>query len=231
MKLGIMQPYFLPYIGYFQLINAVDKYVIYDNIEYTKKGWINRNKILMNGRDFLFSLPLKKSSDFKMVCERELSSDFSPKKTLEQIKSSYQKAPHFKEIYLLLESIFDYDETNLFKFILNSVLAVKNYMDIHTEIVISSTVNIDHHLKSEDKVLAFCKILEADTYFNAVGGKKLYSKERFSSLGIELMFLQTNDFQYKQFDNTFVPWLSIIDVLMFNSKEEVGVMLKNYTLQ
>jgi len=231
MKLGIMQPYFLPYIGYFQLINAVDKYVIYDNIEYTKKGWINRNRILMNGRDFLISLPLKKDSDYKMICERELSSDYHPKKMLDQIKSSYAKAPYFKEVYLLLESIFYAGETNLFKYIFHSVKAINNYTGINTEMVISSTVNIDHQLKSEDKVLAICKALSADTYYNAIGGKELYSKERFSSSGIELKFISSNDVQYQQFNHDFVPWLSIIDVLMFNAKEEVSVMLKNYTLK
>ena len=231
MKLGVMQPYFLPYIGYFQLINAVDKYVIYDNIEYTKKGWINRNRMLMNGSDFLISLPLKKDSDYKMVCERELSSEYQPKKMLGQIKSSYQKAPYFKEVNLLLESILYAGETNLFKYIFHSVKAINNYAGINTEMVISSTITIDHQLKSEDKVLAICKALSADTYYNAIGGKELYSKERFHNLGIDLKFISSDYVQYQQFNNAFVPWLSIIDVLMFNSKEELGVMLKKYTLQ
>ena len=230
MKLGIMQPYFLPYIGYFQLINAVDKYVIYDNIEYTKKGWINRNRILMNGKDFLISLPLKKDSDYKMVCERELSSDFHPKKMLDQIRSSYRKAPYFQEVNLLLTSIFDTNETNLFEFIFRSVKAINGYLGIQTEIVISSTINIDHRLKSEDKVLAICKALGADAYFNAIGGKELYSKERFRSSGIDLNFISSDAISYQQFNHDFVPWLSIIDVLMFNSKEEMSVMLNKYTL-
>jgi len=231
MKLGIMQPYFLPYIGYFQLINAVDKYVIYDNIEYTKKGWINRNRILMNGQDFLISLPLKKDSDHKMVCERELSSEYHPKKMLDQIKSSYSKAPYFKEVILLLESILFSTETNLFNFIYHSVKAISDFTGINTEIVVSSTVNIDHQLKSEDKVLAICKALSADSYYNAIGGKELYSKERFRDAGIDLKFISSDAIQYQQFKNDFVPWLSIIDVLMFNAKEEVKRMLKKYTLQ
>ena len=231
MKLGIMQPYFLPYIGYFQLINAVDKYVIYDNIEYTKKGWINRNRILMNGKDFLISLPLKKDSDYKFVCERELSSDYQPKKLLGQIRSSYVKAPYFKEVNPLLESILYYDQTNLFTYILHSVKAINHYAGIQTELVVSSSVNIDHQLKSEDKVLAICKALDADSYYNAIGGMELYSKERFQNAGIDLNFLKSDDIQYKQFNHTFVPWLSIIDVLMFNSKEEFSILLNKYTLQ
>ena len=230
MTTGIMQPYFLPYIGYFQLINAVDKFVIYDNIEYTKKGWINRNRILMNDQDFLISLPLKKDSDYKMVCERELSSVYKPKKMLGQIKSSYLKAPYFKDVICLLESILHNGETNLFYYILNSVKAINNYLGISTEIVVSSTLNIDHQLKSEEKVLAICKALSADTYYNAIGGMELYSKERFCSSGIDLKFLSCDPIHYQQFDNAFVPYLSIIDVLMFNSKEEVDVLLKKYTL-
>ena len=231
MKAGIMQPYFLPYIGYFQLINAVDKFVIYDNIEYTKKGWINRNRILMNDRDFLISLPLKKDSDYKMVCERELSSDYKPKKMLGQIKTSYLKAPYFKDVTYLLESILHTTEMNLFCYILNSVKAINHYLGISTEIIVSSSLNFDHQLKSEEKVLAICKALAADTYYNAIGGMELYSKERFYDSGIDLRFLSCDAIQYKQFDNVFVPYLSIIDVLMFNSKEEVITLLKKYTLQ
>ena len=231
MKLGIMQPYFLPYIGYFQLINAVDKYVIYDNIEYTKKGWINRNRILMNGQDFLISLPLKKDSDYKLVCERELSPEYNPKKMLTQISSSYKKAPYFKKVNTLLESILYTNETNLFEYILHSVKTINEYTGIHTEIIISSAIEIDHQLKSEDKVLAICKALNVDSYYNAIGGKVLYSKEKFSSFGINLKFLSPDDIYYQQFNNTFVPLLSVIDVLMFNSKEEVSAILKKYTLE
>jgi len=231
MKLGIMQPYFLPYIGYFQLLNAVDKYVIYDNIEYSKKGWINRNRILMNGQDFLFTLPLKKDSDYKWVCEREISPSYQPKKILEQIKSSYLKAPYFKEIDPLLASIFYHKETNLFAYIYNSVKTINHYLGINTEIIISSTLDIDHQLKSEDKLLAICKLMGARSYYNPIGGKEMYSKERFQSHGFELKFLASDLVPYQQYHHDFVPWLSIIDVLMFNAKEEVSNMLKKYTLQ
>ncbi len=98
MKVAIMQPYFLPYIGYFQLINAVDKFVIYDNIEFTKKGWINRNRILVNGKDEFISLPITKASDFLHANQRYLASNFENEKNkiLRKIKESYRKAPYFK---------------------------------------------------------------------------------------------------------------------------------------
>ncbi len=77
MKLAIMQPYFFPYIGYFQLINTVDEFVVYDNIEFTKKGWINRNRILVNGKDEYITLPIKKDSDFLHVKDRFLAETWS----------------------------------------------------------------------------------------------------------------------------------------------------------
>ena len=81
MKLAIMQPYFFPYIGYFQLIKSVDEFVIYDNIQYTKKGWINRNRILVNGTDYLISLPLKKDSDYLNVVDRQLAESWEKDRT------------------------------------------------------------------------------------------------------------------------------------------------------
>src|SRR5690606_18130129 len=122
MRLAIMQPYFCPYIGYFQLMNAVDKFVVYDNIQYTKKGWINRNRILMNGKDQLFSLPVKKDSDYLNINQRFLSDDFDgeKKKLLNKFKGAYNKAPYFKEIFPLLQEIINDDSNNLFDYIYHS---------------------------------------------------------------------------------------------------------------
>ena len=117
MKTAIMQPYFLPYLGYFQLINSVDIFILYDNIKYTKKGWINRNRILQNGKDIMFSLPLKSDSDFLDVRDRQLTGDFSPDKLLNQIRGGYRLAPNFAKTFLLIEQIMRYEERNLFKFI------------------------------------------------------------------------------------------------------------------
>jgi hypothetical protein len=120
-KLAIMQPYFFPYIGYFQLVNAVDEFVIYDNIEFTKKGWISRNRILVNGVDTYISLPLKKDSDYLHVKDRYLADtwDIERKKMLNRITESYRKAPYFKETYEVIEKCILYEDRNLFKFILH----------------------------------------------------------------------------------------------------------------
>ena len=232
MKLAIMQPYFLPYIGYWQLINAVDKFVIYDNIQYTKSGWIRRNRILLNGKDFMISLPVKKDSDFLDIKDRYLSDNFlnEKNKIKNQITAAYRKAPYFKLVMPIIERILDNEEKNLFLYLYNSILLVKEYLNINTELIISSSINMNHTLKSQDRVLEICKQLKADHYINPIGGTKLYDKEEFKKHGIKLSFLKTDDIIYKQFDNEFIPNLSIIDVMMFNSRETINEFLNKYSL-
>jgi len=231
-KVAIMQPYFLPYIGYFQLVNSVDEFIIYDNIQYTKKGWINRNRILDNGSDRLFTISIKKDSDYLDVVDRKLSEswDKDRKKLLNSLYIFYHKAPCFKEAYNVIEECLLDDEDNLFTFILNGLNKVNEYLNIKTPIVVSSSIDIDHSLKSQDKVLAICKAREATTYINAIGGMELYSKTVFESNELELKFIKSHSITYDQFDGAFVPWLSIVDVMMFNSKDTIKEYLNSYTL-
>jgi hypothetical protein len=232
MKLAIMQPYFFPYIGYFQLINAVDKFVIYDDIQYTKKGWINRNRILQNNRDAYISLPLKKASDYLDVRERYLSDTWpkEQKKLLNKISNCYGKAPYYLEIYPVLERIINNDTGSLFDYLYNSIKELMVYLDITTELIISSSLNIDPVLKSQDKVISICKNLKATLYINPIGGTQLYSKSSFSKDKIDLQFLKSNDIVYSQFENDFVPWLSIIDILMFQGKKGTIPLLDSNTI-
>ena len=216
MKLGIMQPYFMPYIGYFQLIASVDLFIVYDNIKYTKKGWINRNRMLLNGKDDVFSLPLKKGSDSLHIEKRELAAKFDRNKLLNQFKGTYNCAPHFKVVYPILESIIQYEDHNLFRYIHHSIVLLCEQLGIKTEIKLSSEIAIEHELKGQDKVLELCKAIGADTYINPIGGSELYSKSIFSFHGINLQFISALPFEYAQFGEVFVPWLSIVDVLMFN---------------
>jgi WbqC-like protein len=231
-KTAIMQPYFLPYIGYWQLIRCADEFVVYDNIQYTKKGWFNRNRILDGGRDRLFTLPLKKGSDFLNVNQRFLADDSQKEiqRTLRIIQNTYRRAPHYAEAYPVIEECFLYDEKNLFKYIYRSIQLMCDYLAIPTKITVSSAVPIDHSLKAEQKVMAICKATGADTYVNSMGGVELYDKAAFKANGIELRFLRPKLIEYKQFDNAFVPWLSIIDVIMCNSKERAVEMLSMYEL-
>lgn len=229
-KLAIMQPYFFPYIGYFQLIAAVDLFIVYDNIKYTKKGWINRNRMLQNGKDVMFSLPLKSCSDYSHVFERELASDFDPEKLIKQFNAAYRHTPYFSETIPLIEQILRYKDTNLFRFLHNSIIKTCAHLGIKTEIRVSSGIAIDHNLKSQDKVLALCEAAGATTYVNAIGGIELYSKDTFLKKGIELKFIRSKPFEYPQFKNAFIPWLSIIDVMMFNSVDVIKGQLDQFDL-
>lgn len=229
MTIAIMQPYLFPYIGYFQLMNAVDEFIVYDNIEFTKKGWINRNRILVNGKDEYLSFPLKKGSDFLEVKDRELAETWPAerKRILNRIRESYRKAPCFSQALPVIEEAILFEESNLFGFIFHSLITTKNYLGIKTPLIVSSTIAIDHNIKSAAKVMALCKARNADGYINPIGGIGLYDREDFKANGIGLQFLQTDTVEYPQFGNAFIPHLSIIDVMMFNSKETIQSYLQD----
>ncbi len=223
MKLAIMQPYFFPYIGYFQLINAVDEFIIYDNLQYTKKGWINRNRILVNGKAKYITLPLKKDSDFLDIRKRYVANTYVEdiKKLTNRIREAYRKAPHFEEVISLFTTCFTVPEKNLFWHLLQSLIRIAQFLDITTPVFPASSINIDHNLKAEEKVIKICQARNASEYINPSGGTGLYARSNFEARGIDLHFMKKTDITYKQFDNKFIPNLSIIDVLMFNPKEKV----------
>lgn len=225
-----MQPYFFPYIGYFQLINAVDTFIIYDNIQYTKKGWINRNRILVNGKDEYITLPLKKDSDYLNIKDRELSDVFEKDKFLRKLRERYRKAPEFQNVFPIIEEVINFEEKNLFYYIYNSLRQISVFLDIKTKFIISSSLEINHDLKSEEKVIELCKKKNTSQYINPIGGLELYSKDIFNKQAIELTFLKSDTITYNQFNHEFIPWLSIIDVLMFNSKPIIKDYLNKYTL-
>ena len=232
MKIAIMQPYFFPYIGYWQLVHAVDKFVVYDNIQYSKGGWINRNRILLNGKDRYITLPLKKDSDYLDIRERALSDnfDFQKGKLLNQIKYAYQKAPYFNEIFPLIKTCIEYENANLFEFLYHSITCLAEYMKIKTQIIISSQIKIESDLRKEERVLAVCKALTGTHYINPIGGITLYQKDHFKTQGLHLDFLKSCTQKYRQNTENFVPDLSIIDVLMYNSLKRVQEMLEEFIL-
>ena len=228
MTIGIMQPYFMPYIGYWQLMAAVDKYVVYDDVNYIKGGWVARNNILMNGQAHMFTITLNGASPNKHFNEIEVRDDFV--KFRKMLQSCYTKAPYYNEIMPVLEQIFTYENRNLSSFLYHSYQEILNYLEINTELILSSKINKDNSLRAEMKVKHICKLLGADTYYNTIAGKELYDPIDFAQEGINLKFLQSHMLTYVQYRNEFVPNLSIIDVLMFNSKEQIKLLLKEYTL-
>ncbi len=231
MKVGIMQPYFFPYIGYWQLMNLVDLYVIYDDVNYIKGGWINRNRILSNGTDIYINLPIIGASPNKLINEVKVNiNEKMINKVLNTIKGCYSKAPYFNEIYPLIEKIMVNKEENIALFLKYSFEVICDYLEINTKFILSSNLQKNSELKGQDKVIHICKVLNSDEYYNAIGGKELYSKEIFDSNNLKLYFIETKIKEYKQLKNNFIPGLSIIDILMFNSKNECKKMLNEYSI-
>lgn len=230
-KLGIMQPYLFPYIGYWQAINAVDEYVLLDDVNFIMRGYINRNNILLNGKAYLFSVPLEKPSQNKLISETKLNFLEKDKENfLKTITMAYKKAPYFNDVFPIIKEIILNSENDLTKYIKYSIETIQKYLNITTRIELSSNIEKDNSLKSQERILEINKKLNSTIYINAIGGQELYDKDAFLASGIELKFIKTLPYEYKQFNNDFVPNLSIIDVLMFNSKDEVNSMLSKYEL-
>ncbi len=231
MKLAVMQPYIFPYIGYFQLMHAADKFVLFDDVNFIKKGWINRNNLLVNGQAHLFSIPLKEVSQNKLIHEIYLSDEQKWRgnflKTLEQ---AYKKAPYFSSVATLVSDIINFECDKISDLIYHSFCQLNPYLGITTELVRSSSVYPVAHLKGQERIMGICKVEKADSYVNPIGGQELYSKDFFQENGIQLNFIKTNPIVYSQFTKEFIPWLSILDLLMFNSKEELTKILNQYEL-
>jgi hypothetical protein len=231
MKLAIMQPYLFPYIGYYQLINAVDKFVMYDDVTFIKQGWINRNNILLNNRKHLFLVPIKGISSFKKITETEVDYKFDWIKKMQlTFEQAYKKAPYYKSIMPVIESVFLTKKETISELAVESLIQVSNYLDLTTKFQSTSTIYNNQELKGKNRVIDICLKEKALQYINPIGGQELYQKEDFLKKHINLNFIKTNDITYQQYNNEFVPWLSIIDVLMFNSKEKVITMLNQYEL-
>ena len=232
MKVAIMQPYFFPYLGYWQLMNAVDKYVIFDDVNYIKRGWIHRNRILVHGQAAYFNLPKFGGSQNQLINEVKVNNDPRlVRKNLSKIEASYKKAPYYADAYPIVRSVLECGKENTVDYLLESFRIVGDYLGIKTELIMSSHLEKDCSLRAQEKVLAICKILEATEYYNTIGGKSLYSYEDFSLQGIKLKFLKPGISEYEQFGGDFVSSLSIIDVMMFNSRKTVQKMLREYELE
>lgn len=234
MKIVVMggnQPYFIPYIGYWQLINAVDVFIISDDYNYINRGWINRNRILQNGNPQYFNIEISHASSNRKINELYISEKiFNKDKKLMQLRNVYRRAPYFNEGYMLMQKIFDYNNFCLADFLENSIKILCNYLEIHTKFVKSSSIPHNCELKKEYKIFDQCRYVGADIYINSIGGQRMYSYDQFKQQGIQLGFIQTKDIKYKQLWYEFVPDLSIIDVIMFNSKKEIKNMLQQYTI-
>ncbi len=231
MKIGIMQPYFFPYIGYFQLINAVDKFIFYDDVNFIKNGWVNRNRVLMNGKDVYFTVKLRNASPNRLINEIEIHP--GNEKLIKTITQAYSRAPYFNEVISLIQSVLEtMDEIkNISEIAALSVKKVSEYLDLRINFETSSRqYGHTKKLKSAERIIMICRETGADKYINAYGGRELYNRDEFRDRGIGLFFIKNSISTYKQRENDFVAGLSIIDVMMFNPKNEIRKMLNEYEL-
>lgn len=234
LDISIMQPYLFPYICYFQMINCSDVFVVADDLQFIKGGWINRNCILMDNAAMLITLALVKGSSRAMINERcfvDESHCSGKNMMLNKICNAYRKAPYFNECYELIEKILNYGNNNVAEFVYNSLKKVCAYLNITTILLRESKFDSPPGLDAQDKIIYICKELKAKRYINAIGGIELYSAKKFEENGLKLKFIQCREtLEYKQFKKPFVPGLSIIDVMMFNSVDEIQKLLTEFDL-
>lgn len=233
MRLAIMQPYFFPYLGYYQMIKAVDKFVFYNDVNFIKKGWINRNRILVNKKEFTFSVPLTQISQNISINETYINIETIENwkvKFIQTLLYNYKKAPYFEPIYQLVNNVLNTKCTTIDQLAIESVIATSKYLGLKTAFSLSSDLYDNRDLERQARLLDICKKENAKHYINALGGQELYNKESFKEKGITLSFIKPRLVTYKQDNVEFVPWLSIIDVLMYSSIKEVNEMLDNFEL-
>jgi hypothetical protein len=233
MNVAMMQPYLFPYLGYFQLVNAVDVFIFADDVNFIKGGFVNRNKILFNNEERYVTVPCWDKSQNKLIKEIQICKETKgyPKNILSTIQQTYAKSPLFADAFPIIESVFNSNVDSLSTLAAASVESVSKYLEINVDFKFSS-VSFSH-TKSQERSIRLINItkeLGGDTYMNPIGGAKLYDKEFFKSKGIKLNFLEPDAISYAQYNDKFIPHLSIIDVMMFNSKEAITELLNKYTL-
>lgn len=231
MRIAIMQPYLFPYIGYFQLIAAVDRLLILDDVSFIKKGWINRNRILMNGEPHLFQVPLVDASQNRRICDTKIVDGPWREKLLKSIRHTYGKAPCFDQWFPQVEAVVRADVTTIAELATLSLRHVCQYLGIPTPMTSTTDRYSDPELSGADRILDICRCEKADGYLNLPGGRDLYEPSKFADHNIQLAFLKPPDVSYRQFGKSFVPHLSIIDVLMFNPPEQARRLVQSAVVE
>lgn len=228
MKLAVMQPYLFPYIGYFQLMYAADLFLIYDDVAYIKQGYINRNSILTPNGATRFTVPVPGASSNKMISELSFSADVG--KVLRTIKQSYSKAPYFDEVFSVVSQALDSEDRSIASVCKKSFEGIFSYLGVEKSFKRTSEIEYDRSASARDRLINLCHKFGASCYINTPGGRALYNKEDFSNKGLELYFVESLSVEYMQGRDGFVPNLSIIDMLMNCSPQEVVKQMERYEL-
>lgn len=226
MLVSIMQPYFFPYIGYFQLMVTCDVFVVSDAVQYIRGGWINRNRILVNGEPKWITLPVAGADYFLPINQREyLLQDRVSQRLRRRIIACYRTAPNFPTAMAVIEEILAFPETNVAVFNTQLLRRIAAYIGITTPIRIASEIHGNRQLAGQEQVIDLCMRLGASSYVNPIGGLDLYQSDRFRQNNLELRFLKSQASPYAQFGMPHVGSLSIIDVMMFNDVSAIRRML------
>ena len=231
-----MQPYFFPYIGYFQLINNTDIFILFDDVQYIRHGWINRNRILKPEKDWQYIIaPIQEHEQKSFIKEiNVLNEDEWKNKILRQIEHYKKKAPFYKETKILLEECFNFNETSITLLNAFYIQKICTYLKISINLKISSLEKYNYNNVNDagEWALRICEQMGGKYYLNPVGGKELFNQDKFNQSNIELNFLKSGDISYSQRRNGIKEeGLSIIDVMMFNSVEEIQNLLKQCEIQ
>ena len=235
MKLGIMQPYYFPYIGYFQLIHAVDRYVFLDTTQYVRRGWMNRNRIIniKEGTTYI-TVPVEKSPQGTAINDMRIDNSKDWKNTtISQLNEVYKKrAPYFSEVIDLVRRTLDSSNDSLSELNIQSISCVFEYLEMPFEFDVFSKMDLDipNDCKGDEWTFHITNRMGYETYINPPGGRSFYDTEKFNAVGIDLKFIQPNLSIYNQEIGRFESGLSILDVLMFNSVPDVRTMLSDYKI-
>jgi hypothetical protein len=231
-SIAIMQPYVFPYLGYFHLISAANFFIFYDDVNYIKQGWINRNRILINGKPFTFTIPVSNGSSFSLI--KNVVPAFNEKwidRFYKQTNQNYNKAPFYGEVVDIVMDVFHKKFDSIADLAIKSIENVFSYLQTPFHYAKSSVIAPESRcMRRADRLAYITKSLGYRHYVNAAGGKKLYSKEEFAAMNVKLSFVESLPLSYKQGRNEFVPGLSVIDCLMFNDIEHVKKLFSCYKL-
>lgn len=228
MKVAVMQPYLFPYLGYYQLAHCADVFVLYDDVTFIKGGYINRNRVLVNGQPQRVTIPVPGASSNKKINELCFSGDI--RKALTTIKQAYAKAPYFQDVFPMVEGVLTHPDRDIPSICRLGIEKVFGYLGLDTRLMLSSNLEYDRALPAADRLVEICQMLGANDYVNSIGGQALYSKAHFEGRGCNLSFISMDEVSYSQGQDEFVPNLSIIDALMWCDRATVIQLLDKYQL-
>ncbi len=235
MRLGIMQPYFFPYLGYFSLIKYSERFVFFDTPQYISHGWVNRNRILKpDGTPGYITVPIQKAKQTATIEEILISENSDWKeKIYGQLTSYKRKAPRYNDTIEFLHSILDKDYHNSLSVLnIETTKEVCNYLGIQRQFDTFSemNLNIDDVKMPDEWALNITKALGGDIYVNPPGGQSFFDKNKYTANNIELQFLKSNLKPYIQRIGRFEPGLSVIDAMMFCNPEEINDILDDFVI-